>query len=209
MKMRTVIFAIFSVLMLEGCSGFKSSAPPPDIYTLQAPPVTGATAGRPSHIIAVTEPEVPAGFETEKIAVYLQDERRMDYAAHASWPGPLPKVLQQFIAESASGMPGVIGVLPESGIPASSRLAVRVNDFEPVYKADVKSAPLLKVSLTFTLMTRQDKIGTSFTVAKSEPATANSLTVITGGLEKLAREITSEALWKMNFAPRQRHQTRD
>jgi cholesterol transport system auxiliary component len=209
MRLNTWIFAIFLALVLEGCSGFKSSAPPPDIYALHAAPGPPAVANRPPYIVAISEPEVPAGFETEKIVVYLQHERRMDHAAHAAWPGPLPKVLQQFIVQSARAIPGLMGVTPEAGIPANAKLLVRVNDFEPVYETGEKAAPLLKVSLTFTLISQRDKIVASFTLAKTQMAESNSLTAIASGLEGLAREMTQEALWKMKFPPRQLRQTRE
>ncbi|MEZ0223972.1 MAG: ABC-type transport auxiliary lipoprotein family protein [Alphaproteobacteria bacterium] len=210
MKLNAFIIAAFSTLLLSGCSGLKSSAPPPDIYMLHAAPLeeTGAAA-RALRVLAIPEPEVPAGFEADKIVIYLQQERRMDYAAHANWSGPLPKVLQQFIVQTASNTPGLMGVTPESGVPAASRLLVRVNDFEPVYESGVKAAPLLKVSLTFTSISQQEKVGTSFTLVKTQAATANSLTAITNGLEVLARELTAEALWKMKFSPRQPRPTPD
>lgn len=209
MKMKALIVMVFTVLLLGGCSGFKSSAPAPDIYMLHAFPGDKGAADRPLHVVAVSEPEVPAGFETDKIVIYLQQERRMDYAAHANWPGPLPKILQQFFAQSVDNAPGVMGVVPGSGIPAAAKLFVRVNDFQPVYETDVRAAPLLKVSLTFTFINQREKISASFTLAKTEGAASNSLTAITSGLEALAREITAEALWKMKLAPRQLHQTPD
>lgn len=194
------IFAVCAAaaLALTGCSGFKSTEPPTTLYMLHAAETTAPQAQQTRRFVSVAEPSVPPGFESERIAVYQQQNRRMDYAAGAAWPAPLPKVLQNFIVHSAGGASGVMAVLPDSGIPAGYNLFVRVNDFEPVYTGDAKAAPLLKASMTFTLMSlERNKLVATFTESRDTPAAANTLTAITGGLEQLAQSMVADAFQKM------------
>ncbi len=206
MKMKAVLPLLALALGLTGCSGLslKSSAPPQTLYTLHAA-AASPQAGPPLRIVAIATPVVPPGFDAERIAVYLDQGRRMDYAAGAAWPGPFPRVLQEFLAQSAATVPGMLGVTPDSGIPASQALLVRVNDFEPIYSADAKSPPLLKESITFTLVSvDKNKTGAIFTLTGEMPASSNTLTAITQGLEVLARNMAAEVFRKIGPAPRAR-----
>lgn len=187
-----------SALVLSGCSGLmKSSAPPPTLYPLHAAAQAPRQA-KAQRVVSVAEPQVPPGFDSDRIAIYLEQSRRMDFAAGAAWPAPLPKVLQDFIVHSAAANPRLMAVLPDSGLPAAYSLMVRVNDFEPVYGADAKAAPVLKASMTFSLVALdRNKIIANFTESRETPATANSLTAITAGLETLAQDMVSQAWQKM------------
>src|SRR4051812_29472162 len=81
----------------------KSDKPPAAIYALQAGPLCPRDAGisRERKLISVAPPQVPAGFDTNRIALYLMSGRRMDYFASAVWPSNLPEVMQDFIVSAA------------------------------------------------------------------------------------------------------------
>ena len=199
MKMKNWSILLGFALLLSGCSGFslKSSAPPMTLYRLQAAP-PALQAGPPQRIIAIAEPVVPPGFESERIAVYLEQGRRMDYAAGAAWPGPFPKVLQDFMVQSAATVPGLLGVTSDSGLPATAVIVARVNDFEPVYTTDAKSAPMLKESMTFMLEGLDGRRSEPmFTLTGEIPASANTLMAITAGLQTLAQNLTAQAFQKI------------
>lgn len=175
---------------LCACSPFKSSQPPATLYAIHAE-TAAASESKKASIVVIPEPVVPAGFETAKIAVYLDGGRRMDYAAGASWPAPLAKMLQGFIVQSARGVPGVLAATPESGMAAAWRLNVIVNDFEPVYGAG--GSPELRASLTFTLVSlRNDQVVDSFTLARRAQS-AHSVSAIVSGMESLLRGMMTEA----------------
>src|SRR5262249_20273013 len=94
MKKAIPAIVLASALLLSGCSGFKSSAPPTALYTIHMAQAQPQAASRQKRIVSVAEPAVPPGFESDRIAVVFEQGRRMDYAAGAAWPAPLPKVLQ-------------------------------------------------------------------------------------------------------------------
>ena len=197
--MKTV--AAMSVVLcglLCSCSGMKSNQPPPTVYVVKAENAGGEKAAKNLSIVVVPEPSVPAGFESDKIIVYLDGGRRLDYAAGANWPAPLSKMLQGFTLQSAQGVGSILAVTPEAGVTAGYRLGFIVNDFEPVYAGNAVGVPELKVSLTFTLVSlKTDKLVDTFTIVKTQAASANSLTAITAGMESILSGMMSEALQRL------------
>lgn len=189
--MKKVIPAIAFVCLaaLAGCGNItKSKAPPISVYTLHAekPQKRASSAA-----VIVQEPEMPAGFETARIALHMSGGRRMDFYADAAWPDALNKVLQDFIIQSAR----FSAVTPDSGVNAPYALQVKVNDFQPVYADTAQGAAEVRVSLTFRLIDRSsEKLLRDFTLSEKTPASANTITAITGDLEMLLRKVTAAGL---------------
>lgn len=189
--MKKVIPAIAFVCLaaLAGCGNItKSKAPPISVYTLHAekPQKRASSAA-----VIVQEPEMPAGFDTARIALHMSGGRRMDFYADAAWPDALNKVLQDFIIQSAR----FSAVTPDSGVNAPYALQVKVNDFQPVYADTAQGAAEVRVSLTFRLIDRSsEKLLRDFTLSEKTPASANTITAITGDLEMLLRKVTAAGL---------------
>lgn len=179
---------LIPLLFLGAC--LKSTQPPVTMYALH-PAQQQAPAGR-LPVMAVAEPEVPAGFDTNRIALYLDGGRRMDYYAGAAWPENFGKVMQDFIMKS---MTGAIAVTEQQDVVADYTLHVKVNEFAPVYAGTATAAPVLKVSLSFLLVsTRNDRVLASFTVDREVQAAENRMGSVTAGLESLAQGAMSDAL---------------
>lgn len=194
---RIVLCLSLLCLSLGACSPFKSNQPPPNIYALHAqePGAEAARARKP--VLAVQEPAVPAGFEGNRIAVHLENGRRLDYAAASNWPGALPKTLQDFLIQSGRATPLMV-VAPDFGIPADYTLLVRVNDFSPWYAGTAEQAPVIRISLSFTLLGAQsERVFSNFTLARSASASANRMTVITAEMEAMLQEMVAEAYGKL------------
>lgn len=189
--MKKVIPAIAFVCLaaLAGCGNItKSKAPPISVYTLHAekPQKRASSAA-----VIVQEPEMPAGFDTARIALHMSGGRRMDFYADAAWPDALNKVLQDFIIQSAR----FSAVTPDSGVNAPYALQVNVNDFQPVYADTAQGVAEVRVSLTFRLIDRSsEKLLRDFTLSEKTPASANTITAITGDLEMLLRKVTAAGL---------------
>jgi ABC-type uncharacterized transport system auxiliary subunit len=189
--MKKVIPAIAFVCLaaLAGCGNItKSKAPPISVYTLHAekPQKRASSAA-----VIVQEPEMPAGFDTARIALHMSGGRRMDFYADAAWPDALNKVLQDFIIQSAR----FSAVTPDSGVNAPYALQVKVNDFQPVYADTAQGVAEVRVSLTFRLIDRSsEKLLRDFTLSEKTPASANTITAITGDLEILLRKVTAAGL---------------
>ena len=193
MKKIIPILAFVCLAALSGCGNItKSKAPPVSVYTLHAekPEKRSSTAA-----VIVQEPEMPAGFDTSRIALHMSGGRRMDFYADAAWPDALNKVLQDFIIQSAR----FSAISPDSGVNAPYSLQVKVNDFQPVYDGEATGLPEVRVSLTFRLILRSDeKLLRDFTISEKMPASANSITAITGDLEALLRKIVLTGLSRVS-----------
>jgi ABC-type uncharacterized transport system auxiliary subunit len=183
------------LLSLGACASIlTSSAKPPAIYVLH-PRLDG-----PAHIVAPTvvevgPPAVPAGFDTDRIALYWNQGRRLDYYAGAQWPAALGGLLQDFIIQSAHGaLEGAAFAAPDAGLNAKHRLIVKVVEFQPVYKGAPTGTPDLYVTLKFTLVSLPEQtIEDDFTVTGHRPASSDSLTAIASGLETLTQNALAEA----------------
>ena len=80
-----------STLALAACGGslFQSKAPPASVYLLSAGAAAPSGAELPADL-AVLQPRVRTGLDTDLIAV-LYPDRRLDYFAGARWSGPLDR----------------------------------------------------------------------------------------------------------------------
>ncbi len=190
MKKLIVLALAFS---LAGCSALKSAAPPPTTYALHA---TAAEAAEPSMarpVMLLPEPEVPAGFDTDRIALYMDGGRRMDFYAGAQWPDHLAKVLQGVLLQTAAAETSFAAVSPDTPAKASYRLQVRALDFEPVYAAGPATSPDLKVTLNFRLLSLDtDKIIMDMTYPETATASANTQSAVVSGLEALLQQAVSK-----------------
>lgn len=181
--------------LLAACAALRKPAPPPALYALRPPPpCPRARAGSP--MIAVQAPQLPPGFATSRIALYLSSGRRLDYFAGAAWPSELGGVLQDFII--AAGRHACLSaVAPGESAAAPWRLNVRVNEFAPVYAAGPEAAPALRASLSFTLVSpEREEAVLDFTLRDERPAEENSLTSVVSGLEALLGDILGRAYAK-------------
>jgi ABC-type uncharacterized transport system auxiliary subunit len=197
------LFLLLALLAMSGCISLPSSSsesePPPSIYTLH--PLRSANAeptgpAKTSAIIVVSKPEVPTGFDTERIALYFEQGRRLDYYADAKWSGRLDDLLQDFIIQTARhDLPGKVVDTTDLAAAAQFKLSVKITDFQPVYPNGPDSAPRLDVAMTVTLITVPGgTVKANVSVKQSAPASANRLSVITKELEALLQSLTDQAL---------------
>ena len=196
-------------LALTGCLSLPSSGAKDasSIYTLRASASASAAAAaktptpaqaRGREVVVVPKPELPAGLGTERIALYLQEGRKLDYYADAKWSARLDDLLQDYVIQRAKqDLPGKVVGTPDLAPSARYRLALKVTDFGPVYADMADKAPRLDVALTATVIALPgETVKTQFTVKKSSAASANSLTAITNELGTLLASATDETLQK-------------
>jgi len=198
-----LLFLLVPAFALTACIslpfGNKDRAPS-SIYTLHASQSSKAEArasNRRGATVVVPKPELPAGFDTERIALFLDQGRRLDYYADAKWSARLDDLLQDFLIQKAQqDLPGKVVGSPDLAA-AKYKLALKVDDFEPVYMDAPDKAPRLDVAMTVTVVTLPgETVKTQFSVKKSVPASGNTLTTITNELGDLLHSVTDEALQK-------------
>lgn len=188
------------LLLLTGCQGLTSTQKPVSIYSLRyVGEVAERSASSGSGIMVVSEPTLPSGMETDKIALYLDGGRRLDYYADARWPESLEDVLQDVMVQAGrQSLPHMVVDTPKLNVPANYRLAVKVLDFAPVYQASPDRAPMLKVAMNFTLIQLPSKkILTDFVLEGEQVAAGNDMASVTTGLENLLQGMLTESFEKI------------
>ncbi len=182
---------------MAGCLTLQSNEPPPATYVLH-PRFTDNSQPSPQSISAVMEipaPEVPSGFDTDRIALYWDKGRRLDYYSAAKWPAPLDQLMGDFLIRSASqNLPGATVISPDLSLPAQYRLAVKIMEFQPVYKGEASGIPDLYTSVRFSLVALpEEKILTDFVLSDYTVPSGDDLTAITSGLESALQNLTVKA----------------
>lgn len=195
---------LLSSLLLSACIslpfGKTEERPPPVMYTLHETN-TGvmdvATEAVGRVVVVVPTPELPPGFDTEKIAIQFEDGR-VDYYADAQWSVRLDDLVQDVVIERAQrkfsgAIVGKPGVVPA----ANYRLVVRLTGFGPVYKSSPDMPPRLNAGVTLTVIELpQETIRAQFSVNKTAMATENRLGAITNDLRRLLHSALDDVLEK-------------
>lgn len=193
-----------ATLFLSACgtdSLLTSKEPQQTIYALRpGTPAAAAPYDLPAQIVEIAHPILPPGMDRDRIALYLDGGRKLDYFAAARWSSTLDDVVQEFTRRTASSvLPYVIAVTPEENIDPHYRLQVKILDFQPVYDADAAGTPMIEAIAEFTLIALpSDTVLTSFVLGKRGKANANRLDVVTAGLEKMLQEIEHEAFVRID-----------
>lgn len=196
--------SLVALLLLSGCgtSGmFTSKEPQQTIYALRTgAPAPAAPSDIPAQIVEIAHPSLPPGMERDRIALYTDGGRKMDYFAAARWTAALEDVVQDFTRRMAGNtLPYVIAVTPDENVDPHYRLQVKILDFQPVYDGDAAGTPMVEAGAEFTLVSLpSDTIVTSFVLGKRGRASENRLDVIAAGLEKMLQEIERDAFIRID-----------
>ena len=150
-------------------------------------------------IVLVPRPELPKGYDTERITLLFEQGHRLDYYADAKWSARLDDLLQDFIVQMVRHvLRDRIAATTSTAAAARYKLAVEITDFQPVYGAAADSPPRLDVAMTVTLVALPDETAKAqFSLKKSAPASANTMTAVTKELELLLQSLIKEALQKI------------
>ncbi len=146
----------------------------------------------------MSKPELPAGFDTERITLVFERDHRLDYYADAKWSARFDDLLQDFVVSRAqSELPGKFVGTPELTNAPKYRLALKFTDMQPVYADMANQAPRLDASVTVSVVNMpSNTVKTQFNLKKTMPASANTLTTITDEMGQLLQSLTDEALQK-------------
>jgi len=179
-------------LALAACGGslFQSKVPAPSVYLLSAGAAAPSGAAIPADL-AVLEPRVRIGLDSELIAV-LYPDRRLDYFAGARWSGPLDQVVQDLAIQVFRARAKLRSVHAESSAFGSGYwLEIDVEDFQAEYSADTgaggSAAPAIRVHLLGRVGSSADRrILAQFEADDRQPAADNRLTAIVEAYNRAA-----------------------
>ncbi len=183
-------------LLLAGCSGLKSAAPPEQRYVLRMPVVAqGASAGPVSRVEATLQllpPTAEPGLDTARIAL-TQPGNRLDYYAGGRWSGSLVEITESLLAQSlrASGRFAQVST-DAAGMGADFVLAVTVRRFEAAYDG-AGGVPTARLQWACTLSSRREhRQIAGFEVSAAVPAQANRLGSVVAALEQAAQDAATQ-----------------
>lgn len=197
-----MILPLAAGLLMTACA-LKSNIPPATTYALRAVDMPDAVAGTYAHdktrVLQVARPILPPGFDTDRIALYREGGRKLDYYAAARWPDIFDTVMQDFIARTGAALfPEMIVTTAFQPAQSDARLQIKVNDFQPVYRGGPDSAPEIVVGLEFTLTTIGDeRIIDSFVLTQRRQAVENRLDVIADDMNNMLHAMVSEAFARL------------
>jgi cholesterol transport system auxiliary component len=171
---------------LCGCSGLlRSTAPPLQLYVLQAPVVQNAPQAALASL-RISRPLAAPGLNTDRIAL-LRAENRLDYYAGSRWSGTVPDVISQLqlsVFQSDTAWSAVAD--DRSNFNADYLLQTSIERFAAQYAAD-GAAPTIRIDLHCLLIRRSDgALLGSFPVSESQPAQENRMASVVAAFSAAA-----------------------
>ena len=184
-------------LLLAGCSGLKSAAPPEQRYVLRMPVAAeGAPPASASRRVEATlqllAPTAEPGLDTARIAL-TQPGNRLDYYAGGRWSGSLVEITESLLAQSLRSSGRFAQVSTDAaGMGADFVLAVTVRRFEAAYDG-AGDLPTARLQWACTLSSRREhRQIAGFEVSAAVPAQANRLGSVVAALEQAAQEAATQ-----------------
>jgi len=179
---------------LAGCASgaFDSERPYQQVYVLASLPPRPASAALLPVDVAVAQPLVRPGLDTDRIAV-LYPDRRLDYFAASRWGGATDRVVQSLLVESLRNAAGLRSVQGESSVfVAEFVMQTEVTAFQAEYAAQ-GGPPQAHVQLLVTFGRLADRRPLSSFVSDARvPADSNSLPSVLAAFERAWHQAAGE-----------------
>src|SRR5215469_6124342 len=197
---RRIFLVGISSLALSACGGNLLGPPDAGTMYMVAPKFSPAPAGgeKVKWALAIRRPDTAAGFDTDRIAL-TQPDGSMDYYAKATYPGPLPSIVQQALLDGFEASGRIDAVAREQdALHADYALSVELKDFAAHY-SQPDGIPSVAVSITVKLTTAhgRDIVG-SFSITQTGTASANSAAATAQALQlALAACVTQIVNWAL------------
>ncbi len=200
-KITNMLLAAMALFYLSGCASLlTSNEDPPSIYVLNALPEASVEAEFDRQLYIET-PEVPPGFNTEKIAV-VKASRELDFLVGAEWSDKLDSVLHSYLFKSYENRLPLGSVFDENlRVNPEYVLSASVRDFEARYVGyEAEEAPEIHVSIVFTLYNRQNEVvADKIVVERVVRAQSNSVRAIVDAFEMALNDVTEESLVQLFY----------
>jgi cholesterol transport system auxiliary component len=171
---------------LCGCTGLlRSTAPPLQLYVLQAPLVQNAPQAAVASL-RISRPLAAPGLNTDRIAL-LRPANRLDYYAGSRWSAALPEVIAQLLLGVFQSDTAWSAVADDrSNFNADYLLQTSIERFAAEYATDT-GPPTIHVDLHCLLIRRSDGVLMgSFAVSESQPAQENRMSSVVAAFSAVA-----------------------
>ena len=163
-----------SALLLPACSSDLIGPPEAGVIYPVNPVFPAAKGEKVGWALSIVRPEVAGGLDNDRIALH-QPGGVLDFYAKATYPAPLPALIQQALLDGFEAAGRIDAVAPEQATQhADYSLLTDVKDFSAHYSQQ-DGIPNITVSITAKLSTARGRvIVSSLPVSKTGTASANS-----------------------------------
>lgn len=149
--------------------------------------------------LSIMRPDVAGGLDNDRIAL-IQPAGTLDFYARATYPAPLPTLVQQALLDGFEASGRIGAVAPEQAtLHADYNLVTDVKDFSAHY-SQPDGIPMVTVNITAKLITAHGRIiVSSLSVNKSGTASANSVGAAVQALQQaLGAAVTDIVAWALS-----------
>ena len=163
-----------SALLLPACSSDLIGPPEAGVIYPVNPAFPAGKGEKVGWALSIVRPEVAGGLDNDRIALH-QPGGVLDFYAKATYPAPLPALIQQALLDGFEATGRIDAVAPEQATQhADYSLLTDVKDFSAHYSQQ-DGIPNITVSITAKLSTARGRvIVSSLPVSKTGTASANS-----------------------------------
>ena len=163
-----------SALLLPACSSDLIGPPEAGVIYPVSPAFPAGKGEKVGWALSIVRPEVAGGLDNDRIALH-QPGGVLDFYAKATYPAPLPALIQQALLDGFEATGRIDAVAPEQATQhADYSLLTDVKDFSAHYSQQ-DGIPNITVSITAKLSTARGRvIVSSLPVSKTGSASANS-----------------------------------
>ena len=148
--------------------------------------------------LSIMRPDVAGGLDNDRIALF-QPSGILDFYAKATYPAPLPALIQQALMDGFEASGRIDAVAPEQAtLHADYNLVTVVKDFAAHYSQQ-DGIPNVAVSISAKLVTAHGRlIVSNLSVSKSGTASANSAGAAAQALQQaLGAAVTDIVAWAL------------
>ena len=198
--MKRLLWLLMASASLAGCGSlFQTKAAPPTMYLLSMTKPAAANAVALPVDVAVLNPKVRAGLDTDRIAL-LYPDRRLDYFANVRWSGPVDELIQELAVQEFHASGGVRNVSGDASVFSSGYwLEIEVADFQAEYPAGGQGSgaggaassdpPSVHVHLIARIgSSGERRIIARFEAESRQPAASNRMSAIVDAYNRAANQ---------------------
>ncbi|MEO8301235.1 MAG: ABC-type transport auxiliary lipoprotein family protein [Rhizomicrobium sp.] len=198
MMQRRLFLIGASALALPACSSDLLGPPEAGAIYPVNPSFAAGQGQKVGWDLSIMRPDVAGGLDNDRIALH-QPGGVLDFYAKATYPAPLPALIQQAFLDGFEASGRIDGVAPEQAtLHADYNLVTDVKDFSAHYSQQ-DGIPLVTVSITAKLITAHGRVIVStLAVSKNGTASVNSAAATVQALQQaLGAAVTDIVDWAL------------
>jgi cholesterol transport system auxiliary component len=190
------LVSLSMLMLLAGCGGLQSNAPPTQIYILRAKPAQATNPVATGTTLQLARLTTDPGLGSDRI-VLVQSDHRMSYFNASRWASELPELVETLAVATlrATGSWDAVYEWPSS-FGSDFLLQIAIRRFEADYTSGA-SNPTVQVAFDCTVVRRagRDYIA-NFVVQGSAQADENRMAAVVGAFEQATNQALAEMAGK-------------